>query len=903
MIVALFGVLSLASIVLSLAFLEVRTDQNELVSTDQEYHRRYLNFLDEFGDQEFLYVVIDVDDNPERAAAIADDVASEIEALREHVKEVHHRVSPEAFGDQFLLLPQYDIEMLRGLVNGVVQNEGLLRRFAAMNRLEEVLQFFTENFQRDSSQDDPRVLEWSSRLAGILLNSMKRAANGEKVDSAMDNMKTALIEGSHPRDRGYLFTDNGELAFVLIMPQKDYATLEVIREPLRQIRAGLDRVRARFAGAQLGLTGRPVLQADEMDTTDRDMRRATIFALVLVVVLFALTFRRLRRPLLAGLALVVSITLTFGVATLTIGYLTLLSIVFAALLVGLGIDFGIHFLARYQDELRASGDIDLSIVQTLRTSGVGILTGGVTTAGAFYTAMFVHFKGLRELGFVAGTGVCICLATMLVFLPALVAISDHWIGRRRPLDPPHPIRVPGLSQVPRYYPLVLLGLGVPTVVGLFFFRGVAYNFNLLDLQAQNLESVQYELLLIRESDLSTWQAAYVVDSVSEVDDVIDRLASLRKSGVVGEIESVRDFVANDQQRRVDMLGQAAHLIVPLQLAAPTNAIDLDKLTGALEGLLDRVDTAQSQLAREGEDAYDGAMSMLASWVEDIETVQDRLMDEPEATLARLADFQVAWSSEQSDLRTKLLSILQPRPLTPDDLPDLVARRFVSERGRFVVYAYPRKDIWDETNMHEFVTATQGVSDQVTGTPLEVYESARMMKAGFVSAALYSVTLVFLFLLLDFRSGIYAVLAMVPLVMGLTWLLEIMPLFGLSFNLANFFALPILIGCGVDGGVHIVHRFQETHSTREVSKTTCSAVCLSFVTTIAGFGCLMMAQHRGVTSLGQVMALGCIVVLGATVFFLPAVIELAVRFGAFKVDADEVAESSMPRSEPREEASV
>src|SRR5690606_26604525 len=177
--------------------------------------------------------------------------------------------------------------------------------------------------------------------------------------------------------------------------------------------------------------GRPVLQADEMASTERDMRVATVGALVGVFLLFVLFFRRLRRPFFAIVTLSLAILVTFGMITMTIGYLTLLSVVFAAMLVGLGIDFGIHLIARYQDEVNRLDSVEQALVETFRTTGVSITVGALTTASAFLVFLFVDFQGLRELGFIAGIGVLICLVGMLTVLPALLVLSDGRLRQRR----------------------------------------------------------------------------------------------------------------------------------------------------------------------------------------------------------------------------------------------------------------------------------------------------------------------------------------------------------------------------------------------------------------------------------------------------------------------------------------
>ena len=275
---------------------------------------------------------------------------------------------------------------------------------------------------------------------------------------------------------------------------------------------------------------------------------------------------------------------------------------------------------------------------------------------------------------------------------------------------------------------------------------------------------------------------------------------------------------------------------------------------------------------------ESALAVLDAWIRAVEDLQDRLAEEPESVLARLGRYQLRWFAETETLRADLVALLRPPKLSAESLPPLVRERFVSHRGNLVVYAYPAKDIWMESNMEEFMTETREVHGDVTGAPLEVYESARLMRTGFLDAALYSLIFVFVVLLTDFRNLRDTLLAMVPVVVGLVWLVQLMPVLGLDFNLANFFSLPILIGCGVDGGVHVLHRFRETGSVEEVGRTTASAVTLSFVTTIAGFGSLSIAHHRGVASLGSLMVLGCVTVLVATVLLLPAILASVARIG-------------------------
>ena len=245
---------------------------------------------------------------------------------------------------------------------------------------------------------------------------------------------------------------------------------------------------------------------------------------------------------------------------------------------------------------------------------------------------------------------------------------------------------------------------------------------------------------------------------------------------------------------------------------------------------------------------------------------------------KLSSFQQAWIGELNTLLRSLRSaLLQEEPITPGNLPGILRKRFVSRDGnRFIVYAYANEDLWQEEPMSRFIKSMRKIDPEVTGAPVQVHESAGRMREGFEKAALYSYGIVLLFLLLELRSLQMTLLAMVPLTFGMLWLLELLPLIGLDFNLANFFALPILIGCGVDGGVHIVHRFREARSASAVGRTTAAAVTLSFLTTMIGFGAMATASHRGVASLGLMMIVGLGCVLAATVLLLPALLKLIER---------------------------
>ena len=858
--------------------LNFKTDQNDLVAADLEYNQRYLDFLDEFGDLEFLYVVIETGADQQAALAAARDARERIERLDEHVDKAVHRIPPEAMRYGIL---HRELEELASLSKTLAENRDLLGQLGKTSHLEDLFGFFSslldpETIDRRFSgkTEESDGVDAAATALALLEDSLKATRDaiegkGTSLSSRLEERQPGSLQ-----ERGYLATANEKYLLIEILPKKDTSTLELIREPLIEIRKVLKEVGNDYPLVKMGLTGRPVLQADEMMTTDKDMKLATLAAFGGVLLLFVIFFRRLRRPLLCIVTLAVAILLTFALTSMTIGYLTLLSIVFAAMLVGLGIDFGIHFTARYQEELARGSSVPEAVRKTIETTGHAIVVGGITTSAAFYMTLFVDFQGLRELGFIAGSGVLICLFSMITLLPSLILLFEGTPGKTPSVNP---IRIP-LLELPARRPIPVIAISAAlTIGGLFCLEGLPYNPNLLELQDPDLVSVEYERLLIEDSDFSTWYAAFIA---RDLDDVLAKKQALDAlpDKIVAKTESVLDYIPTGQADKIEQLKTAREVLGEIEIPGASGDVDLPALRESLERLQENLFGLADTISRAAEEAAGKFAGRLLAAADGAGEIIDLLSADAPPGTVKLGSFQQAWIGELNGLLKSLRSaLLEEEPISPGNLPDILRKRFVSRDGeRFIVYAYANEDLWQEDSMKRFITAMRKIDPEVTGAPVQVHESAGRMREGFEKAALYSYGIVLLFLLLELRSLRLTLLAMVPLTVGLLWLLELLPLLGLDFNLANFFALPILIGCGVDGGVHIVHRFRETQSASTVGRTTAAAVTLSFLTTIIGFGAMATASHRGVASLGLMMIAGLGCVLAATVFLLPALLKLLER---------------------------
>jgi predicted exporter len=234
------------------------------------------------------------------------------------------------------------------------------------------------------------------------------------------------FNGSDPAldEDGYLFAWEGRLLMVPILPHKDPGALNQVARPLEVAREILEELRPRYPDLAIALSGRPVIYSDEMASTSRDMTRATLLALACVALVFVVAFRSAVRPLLAVAALTLALCWTVGATTLLIGHLNIFAMVFAVVLVGLGIDFGIHLLSQYRNALGHGLSVREALVEVYSEVGMGTILGALTTATALSTAALTDFLGLAELGLICGMGIILCLAAMLVVFPALLVLVD-----------------------------------------------------------------------------------------------------------------------------------------------------------------------------------------------------------------------------------------------------------------------------------------------------------------------------------------------------------------------------------------------------------------------------------------------------------------------------------------------
>lgn len=869
------------SVYYTVTHLGIRTSRNDLVAGDQRLINLSAQMDRAFGGRDGLVVVVE-NGHPQRSIQFANALAAELRRYPDHFPELFYRLDPEKFKDWALFyLEGKDLLKIK---DNFVGQERLLAGLAADPRLTTFYQLVNEQITRAMI---------GNLFTGFLEEKAESALPDLSLLNASLQQLQLSLEGGHlyaspfssffPKElsdlseEGYFFTENDKFLLFLVTPQSDgYATMA---EELRLLRQVVDRVKARFPGIEVGVTGPDALQADEMSGSLKDISLATWLSMAGQMLLLILFFRSLKRTYVEGLVLIIGLCWTFGLLTLTVGHLNLLSMIFAPLMLGLTIDYGIHWFCRLEEEEGARNPCTLETLGcTFRLAAPGIAYAGLAGALSFLPLAFVGFKGLAELGLILTMGVLVMLAATLILLPALVSVTERCTAVDNSEDCPS--NPQPFLQIHWNRPARLVALGAAvTVLGgvsLFF---VPFDLNPLHLQNQRTESVVWEYKLIQDSKYSTSYGAMATASLPELE---ARIQALKKMPTVSHVESILSFLPTDvaakRQTLKDMLPVLGSLEFPPAPAMSANPPELAPILGRIQF---KVAQALAELGEE--------KTITREQLQETRGLINRVMPllnpghDPQVT-ARLAafgrDFFADLHEKWGLIRDYARTAVSAAPPSLADVPPPVRQRFVSPQGDFLLRVFPSQDIWNFDPLKLFVKSLWSVDPNAVGDPVLLYVFTQGFRNACLWAAAVALLAIMALLVIFFRSLTMAALALIPLVVGTGLTLNLMWLLGISFNQANVLFLPLILGEGIEFGIIILARWRLEESARAITlpASTAKGVALAALTTTVGFGSLMVSGHQGVFSLGLLATVGSLSVLLASLSVLPAVLRLVERDG-------------------------
>jgi hopanoid biosynthesis associated RND transporter like protein HpnN len=888
----LFGL----SVYYTVTHLQFNTDRSSLVGAEKKYQMIYQEFLKEFPMPKDLVVVVE-SEKPEKNRQFVERLGAKLEVRTNLFRTVFYRTDLSKLGPkalQFIAKP--DLEELhtaltnfRPFLNQFTHATNLVSLFDLINR-----QFTTT--KRERSEETDSLIGALPALERIL----RQATDAVRRPGVPPSPGVAALFNAGPASerKPYVNFDEGRVYLVTATPHTDKQNAAAIRE-LRSLIAETQR---EVPGLNAGLTGERVLEIDEMAQSERDTAVATVLSFVLVFVIIIFGYGRISRRIKADGCLIVGMGYTMAFTTLVVGHLNILTVTFAPILVGIAIDFGVHLIARYEEEMQHGKTVEEAMCIAMVLTGQGILTGALTTAGAFLAMWFTNFKGIQEMGIICGGGLAICLIPMMTLLPALLLS-----GRRKgdePVEGGHADRRVRIERMWLNRPRLVMAITVVTCgVAACMFGRIRFDYNLLNMQSDGLPAVEYEETLLEAgvqtdtSPRSLLFGAVMANTPAEARRLELQMTNL---STVAAVESMSRFLTDEQTNKLELIRRITQELDAVKFSPtdpqPVNVADLSRTLYSFYGLLG---AALGEVQKKNPDLVP-TFNSLREAVEGLRrTMLQGNQRELERTSRTLAAFQQAMFDDLRQTFSVLRNQDTSGPLRAQDLPLALRDRFVGVTGRHLVQVYPKHDVWQRDHQEAFVRQVRSVYPELTGTPVQLYEYTSLLKKSYQDAALYALATISLLVLFHFRSLSALLLALLPVAIGAIWLGGFMGYHDVPFNPANIMTLPLVIGIGVTNGIHILNRFAEEQQPSILGRSTGKAVLVSGLTTCAGFGSLIFAQHRGISTLGSVMTVGVTTCMIAGLIVLPALLTLIGRgHERKKQPSADNARSTLGREEPR-----
>jgi uncharacterized protein len=838
------GAILVTAVLLDYTVAHVSFDTNTVNMLDPNlpFRRLQAEFEDAFPVLNDLAVIVIDAETPDRAQDAADSLTAK---LREHprlFRSVYQPGGGPFFEHNGLLyLDQAELSDLANHLAaaqpflGTVSRDPSLRGlFSLLDRaLEEKLSPSSESllatvFDRLAGAVDgiiagqPRPFSWQSEILG-------------KTEGVKSDTRT----------------------FVLVQPRLNYQSMQPASEALEAIRRDTRALHLDQAhGVRVRLTGSVAMDEDELDSVAKGARTATILSFFLVCLLLLAGFRSV------GMAVWLLATLFMGLvwmaafATWALGPLNLISVTFIVLFIGLGVDFGIQFGMRYREE-RTRGDPH-PVALNRAAAGLcdALMLAAMSAAISFFCFMPTAYRGLAQLGFLAGISMFVALFATLTVLPAMLTLTPVKL-KPGPMDSKGSRR---LGAWVRRHGRATIGVTLVVVAGtLVALPRISFDFNPLNLKDPHTESVATFRDLLRDPNTSP----YTIDILMPDLAAAERLgARLEKLPTVDKAVTLASYVPSDQEAKLGIIGDTylflqTTLSPPSVLPPPTQ----EQQIASLDGFIAK--TAELK-GEERSAAFVQSARRLAGGL-------NRLKDLPGWPGQVLKTLERSILAGLPRNLERLRKLLSPDRITLANLPQDLRNRYLTRDGRARIEVYPKHNLRDNRRLRHFVTSVQSVAPNATGAPVTLVDAGNVVVAACVQAAASAVFAVLIFLAFMLRSLRDALLVFLPLFLAMLLTVATSVLLKLPFNFANVIALPLLMGIGVAFGIYLVTRKRSGVTMEELFRTsTPRAVLFSGMTTMASFGTLAVSPHRGMSSMGLLVTFALTYALLCTLVVLPAV---------------------------------
>lgn len=827
-------VLAVLSVVYSATHFRINTETTRLISANTPWRQDEIAFNKAFPHLFDTIVAVIDGQTPEAADAAADRLVKALEGKPEIIR-VWRPDSNEYLSRTGLML--LDKDDLKKRLGQIEQREPFLAGLAADPTLHGLMTMLGKAMEAaGGSKEKEDEFEQFVTPLGRIATTIDDVLAGKKRQLSWQE----LFNPDPPKP-----ADSRRL--VLIYPQLDFAALQPGSVPIAEVRAaGAANGITAANGLTLRLTGLVPL-ADEEFATVAENYELNIGGTVLAVAAILFLALRSGKIIVAVLAtLGVGLAVTAGAGLLMIGELNLISVAFAVLFIGLGVDFGVQFATRYREERHSVGELKPSLLRATRHLGRSLTLAAISLVAGFFCFLPTEFHGVSELGLIAGVGMIIAFIATMTFLPALLVVM-------KPPAETKPIETASLAAVDAWIEhnrkLVLLLTAIVTLAGVPFLMKLEFDSNPMHLRSSKVESVSTFQDLSSDPRTAPNTISTIEPTRAAADAVAAKLAALPD---VSQVVSLSTFLPTDQEAKLALIKVARERLAPVFDAKPAPPAGDAATVKSIDLVLGMLKIAEEQGAPEP-----------------VLHFQRSLMALKAATPANRADVDKALFVNFAPLLDRLkLALSATTAVTEADIPKVLRQDWETADGRYRVQATAKGDSNDNAVMRQFAAAVRTVAPHASGAPITVVEAGKTIVRSFLLAGFLAFVAIFAILYVAMRRVSDVALALGPLVLAGIMSLEAASMLGMSLDFANIIALPLMFGVGVAFHIYYLIAWRNGQTDMLASSLT-RAIFFSSLTTGVAFGSLCLSSHPGTAGMGKLLALSLFFTLVAAFLIVPA----------------------------------
>ena len=829
LVVALGVALTAWSAFYSARHFAITTNTSQLISPEIGWRKDEIAYAKAFPHLENLIVAVLDGPSPESVEVGAQAMVEGL-AGRPYILRVWRPDSNAYLQRQGLLL--LDRATLEKTLAELTGRKDILAALAADPSLRGLMGLIAAAME--GAQDNQAQFETFVEPLGKMAASIEAALKGEPPARAALSWR-GLFEPGAP-------TVGDTRRLVLIEPQLDFAALEPGAAATAQLRA-FARDRFEKADVRMQLTGPTPLGDEEFSTVAENYEINMVGTVLAVATILVLALRSAKLIFAVLITLFAGLAVTSGLGLFFIGQLNLISVAFAVLFIGLGVDFGIQLSTRYRQERAEGLEIEAALKAAVRAIGFSLTLAALSLMAGFFSFLPTEFRGVSELGFIAGLGMIVAFIATLTFLPALIVVLKPG-AETRALETASLAKVD--AWIARHRALVLIATAAVTLAGAPALMRLKFDSNPMHLRSAHVESVATFNDLSKDPQTAPNTISALAHSPAEAQVLADKLVAAPS---VARVATFADFIPRDAPAKLAAIHATAQALAPA-LNAPAQAPpgDADNVK-AIDNVVDMLKIAEAQ----------GAPAPMVRFVRAAEALL-------KASPAQRDRAQQALFQYFPALRAQLRLVLDPQPDAP--IPEELKRDWVAADGNLRVEILPKGDSSDDAAIETFARQVRAIAPHATGAPITILEAGKTIVGAFALAGALAFIAIFVILYVAMRSVRDVLLALGPLALAGVLTLEAAQWLGMSLDYANIIALPLMFAVGVAFHIYYLIAWRNGVADMLASSLT-RAIFFSALTTGTAFGSLWLSSHPGTSGMGKLLALSLVFTLLAAFIIVPA----------------------------------